>query len=118
VAGFIGSPAMNFFELVNKNNKLVSDQLPDIAFKKINGFSKVTAGIRPNDIKLKKSGNMNIDLIEELGGVTYLYLSGKDNLKLVVEHREKNIPKLNAKVGLKIKEEDLLYFDKETGKRI
>jgi len=25
---------------------------------------------------------------------------------------------LNAKVGLKIKEEDLLYFDKETGKRI
>ena len=61
---------------------------------------------------------MNIDLIEELGGVTYLYLSGEDNLKLVVEHREKDIPKLNAKVGLKIKEEDLLYFDKETGKRI
>ncbi|EAU52829.1 ABC transporter, nucleotide binding/ATPase protein (sugar) [Rhodobacterales bacterium HTCC2255] len=118
VAGFIGSPAMNFFELTNKNDTLVSNQFPDIALKKINGFSKVTAGIRPNDIKLKKSGNMNIDLIEELGGVTYLYLSGKDNLKLVVEHREKNIPKLNAKVGLKIKEEDLLYFDKETGKRI
>lgn len=118
VAGFIGSPAMNFFELTNKNDTLVSNQFPDIAFKKIYGFSKVTAGIRPNDIKLKKSGNMNIDLIEELGGVTYLYLSGKDNLKLVVEHREKNIPKLNAKVGLKIKEEDLLYFDKETGKRI
>ena len=118
VAGFIGSPAMNFFELTNKNDTLVSNQFPDIAFKKINGFSKVIAGIRPNDIKLKKSGNMNIDLIEELGGVTYLYLSGKDNLKLVVEHREKNIPKLNAKVGLKIKEEDLLYFDKETGKRI
>ena len=118
VAGFIGSPAMNFFELTNKNDTLVSNQFPDIAFKKINGFSKVTAGIRPNDIKLKKSGNMNIDLIEELGGVTYLYLSGEDNLKLVVEHREKNIPKLNAKVGLKIKEEDLLYFDKETGKRI
>ncbi|MDB9892640.1 sn-glycerol-3-phosphate ABC transporter ATP-binding protein UgpC [Amylibacter sp.] len=118
VAGFIGSPAMNFFELTNKNDTLVSNQFPDIAFKKINSFSKVIAGIRPNDIKLKKSGNMNIDLIEELGGVTYLYLSGKDNLKLVVEHREKNIPKLNAKVGLKIKEEDLLYFDKETGKRI
>ncbi|MDA9894455.1 sn-glycerol-3-phosphate ABC transporter ATP-binding protein UgpC [Amylibacter sp.] len=118
VAGFIGSPAMNFFELTNKNDTLVSNQFSDIAFKKISGFSKVTAGIRPNDIKLKKSGNMNIDLIEELGGVTYLYLSGKDNLKLVVEHREKNIPKLNAKVGLKIKEEDLLYFDKETGKRI
>ncbi|MDA9369989.1 sn-glycerol-3-phosphate ABC transporter ATP-binding protein UgpC [Amylibacter sp.] len=118
VAGFIGSPAMNFFELTNKNDTLVSNQFPDIAFKKINDFSKVIAGIRPNDIKLKKSGNMNIDLIEELGGVTYLYLSGKDNLKLVVEHREKNIPKLNAKVGLKIKEEDLLYFDKETGKRI
>ena len=118
VAGFIGSPAMNFFELTNKNDTLVSNQFPDIAFKKIKGFSKVIAGIRPNDIKLKKSGNMNIDLIEELGGVTYLYLSGKDNLKLVVEHREKNIPKLNAKVGLKIKEEDLLYFDKETGKRI
>ena len=118
VAGFIGSPAMNFFELTNKNDTLVSNQFPDIAFKKINSSSKVTAGIRPNDIKLKKSGNMNIDLIEELGGVTYLYLSGKDNLKLVVEHREKNIPKLNAKVGLKIKEEDLLYFDKETGKRI
>ncbi|MDB4045641.1 sn-glycerol-3-phosphate ABC transporter ATP-binding protein UgpC [Amylibacter sp.] len=118
VAGFIGSPAMNFFELTNKNDTLVSNQFPDIAFKKINGFSKVIAGIRPNDIKLKKSGNMNIDLIEELGGVTYLYLSGKDNLKLVVEHREKNIPKLNAKVSLKIKEEDLLYFDKETGKRI
>lgn len=118
VAGFIGSPAMNFFELTNKNDTLVSNQFPDITFKKINDFSKVIAGIRPNDIKLKKSGNMNIDLIEELGGVTYLYLSGKDNLKLVVEHREKNIPKLNAKVGLKIKEEDLLYFDKETGKRI
>ena len=118
VAGFIGSPAMNFFELVNKNNKLVSDQLPDIAFKKVNDSKNITAGIRPNDIKLKKSGNMNVDLIEELGGVTYLYLSGHDNLKLVVEHRDKNIPKLNSKVGLKIKEDDLLYFDTESGKRI
>jgi lactose/L-arabinose transport system ATP-binding protein len=118
VAGFIGSPAMNFFELVNKNNKLLSDQLPDIAFKKVNDSKNITAGIRPNDIKLKKSGNMNVDLIEELGGVTYLYLSGLDNLKLVVEHRDKNIPKLNSKVGLKIKEDDLLYFDTESGKRI
>ena len=118
VAGFIGSPAMNFFELTNKNGKLVSDQFSDIEFKEINGFQNITAGIRPNDIKLKKSGNMNIDLIEELGGVTYLYLSSPNDLKLVVEHRDKTIPKLNSKVGLKIQEGDLLYFDTDSGKRI
>ena len=118
VAGFIGSPAMNFFELDNKNGSLFSDQFPNIEFKNFQTDSIVIAGIRPNDIKLKKTGNINIDLIEELGGVTYLYLSGKNNLKIVVEHRNKVIPKLNTKVGLEIKESDLLYFDSKTGNRI
>ena len=118
VAGFIGSPAMNFFELNNKNGSLFSDQFPNIEFKNFQTDSIVIAGIRPNDIKLKKTGNINIDLIEELGGVTYLYLSGKNNLKIVVEHRNKVIPKLNTKVGLEIKESDLLYFDSKTGNRI
>lgn len=118
VAGFIGSPAMNFFNLERKDGNLISSQLTSLKIKNLKSNNEIIAGIRPNDIKLKKTGDMNIDLVEELGGVTYLYLSGKNNLKLVVEYRDKIIPKINAKVGLQIKEADLLYFDKKSGSRI
>jgi len=54
VAGFIGSPAMNFFNLERKDGNLISSQLTSLKIKNLKSNNEIIAGIRPNDIKLKK----------------------------------------------------------------
>ena len=65
VAGFIGSPAMNFFNLERKDGNLISSQLTILKIKNLKSNNEIIAGIRPNDIKFKKTGDMNIDLVLE-----------------------------------------------------
>ena len=55
VAGFIGSPAMNFFNLERKDGNLISSQLTSLKIKNLKSNNEIIAGIRPNDIKLKKT---------------------------------------------------------------
>ncbi|MBX2886855.1 MAG: sn-glycerol-3-phosphate ABC transporter ATP-binding protein UgpC [Granulosicoccus sp.] len=93
VAGFIGSPRMNFMEgtilsqrhgestvTLGDGNELT---LPLDTSRKANG-SKVTLGVRPEDL-VGDAGNcqlpMQVDVAERLGGTTYLYgkCGGLDN---------------------------------------
>jgi lactose/L-arabinose transport system ATP-binding protein len=99
VAGFIGSPRMNFIEGVVKaaNGKQVTvgldilnridldvdvrDQLPDIG-------SEILVGIRPEHfIHNKHSENQivgEVTFVEQLGGVSYLYIDDAD-IRLTIE---------------------------------
>lgn len=81
VAGFIGSPPMNFITGVIKKqaNRIVFENA-DIRLKLNNNFSNyigkdITIGIRPTDFSTKKGSAIKImiDVVEPLGSEHYIY---------------------------------------------
>jgi len=94
VAGFIGSPPMNFFEgeLKSENGKLVFDEgnmkvsVPDDMARKLEAakIQKAAFGIRPEDIYDPSHGkslqhtvpvSARVEIMEPMGSETYLYLT-------------------------------------------
>ncbi len=79
VAGFIGSPAMNLFtaDLVEGGLKFgTAIAALDRATLGATNNTKVTIGVRPEDVKVSTSGEglkVEVDLVEELGADGYLY---------------------------------------------
>lgn len=67
VAGFIGSPQMNFYDVeIAKGNLVFADgtqiPMPENIIGKLKGYSKVTMGIRGEDIKFDEA---NLDVYKE-----------------------------------------------------
>jgi multiple sugar transport system ATP-binding protein len=84
VAGFIGSPSMNFLNVTVSDGclnheafayevpPLIDDSLPSVD-------ERVTLGIRPEDIELSENGTENdvratVKVVEPMGEVSYVYL--------------------------------------------
>lgn len=137
VAGFIGSPQMNFIDAEIKvkdgNTYLEFDggsvKLPEGKVKKLKetGFSgsKVILGIRPEDIhddemflsSVDDEIDAHVDFLEPLGAETYLYLIvGSKNIIARVN------PRTTAKIGMGVKigfdPTKIHLFDPETEKTI
>ena len=123
VAGFIGSPGMNFLDAVAAGSKVrvaalgdmeipADVQLPDEG-------EKVVIGIRPQVLCISPGGSgLTIDITERLGSVAYDYLATPTGEKLVVERKENEA--LGAGVGVTVdfSQEDILFFDAHTGIRL
>jgi multiple sugar transport system ATP-binding protein len=134
VAGFIGSPQMNFIDakLAEKNGKVIvafgddTIVLPDDKAKivKDQGYigKDVIFGIRPEDlddnadfITEHKDAVMqaNVEVTELMGADTYLYLSkGKNSLTVRVNGTSK--AKAGDKITIALDENRVHIFDKET----
>jgi multiple sugar transport system ATP-binding protein len=131
VAGFIGSPAMNFFDvkpeeeqLIFKNKKLslpIIDKYKDI-LKKIN--KEVVLGIRPEDLYIKQKGKnyfpMEVDLevVETMGDEIIIYLkAGQDS---IVCKTTEYYPELENKKSLTIfiNMDKAHFFDIDSGKAL
>ena len=119
VAGFIGSPAMNFLEVPISSTAVkfpgVTGLKPSTALKK---HKKATLGIRPEHLSVKAKGDWAVNLIEELGGVSYLYLTGPNGERVTAESREHGKHKKGDKLGLDFKMAQAHFFDVKTGIRI
>ena len=87
VAGFIGDPSMNFFEMAVDDETLVVDRFeyplkPDQQ-EAIAGNSDVVFGIRPEDIRIKEPGGLNdkyqfevtVDVVEPRGDENTIHLT-------------------------------------------
>ncbi len=122
VAGFIGSPAMNFF------NARIADGLVDIpAFgRKVaintslpHDGQAITIGIRPEHLRVDPQGETHkVDLVESLGGVSYLYLVSKTGERSIVEDRGTQERPPGDRVGLQFKPDAAFAFDTKTGLRL
>ena len=131
VAGFIGSPPMNFIdvELVKEGSgyfiktSALKLKMQDDKYKKINDYEgkKVTFGFRPSDlidesISKEKEGRLiraKVEVIEPLGSEIFLYLSaGDDNFVARVPHQYKT--EIGAMVGFVVDIEKSHLFDIET----
>lgn len=122
VAGFIGSPAMNFLECDVADGALTHPALSSPILSPVKlptNMSRVTLGIRPEHIELDTTvDQLKIELTEALGGVSYCYLATAGGDKLVVEERGDARSREGDTVGLKIPAERVLLFDPKTGLRI
>lgn len=121
VAGFIGSPAMNFFSANARNGTvqvpaLGGAQMP--APGSLGGDGSVTVGLRPNLMRLAEGDSHVVDLSEQLGGVAYHYLSSPDGARVIVEAHDQNAPKPGSRVGLTFDACDALFFDAKTDARL
>ena len=120
VAGFIGSPQMNFIEGELKNKKLKT-QAFEIAGIKSDFNGKVILGIRPEHMVQAYNGliKLNVDLVEKLGSDNLVYgeIKGKKDLLC---YRTPGNEKINSgsKLALNIQDNKLYIFNKKTGKRI
>ncbi|MCR9239210.1 MAG: sn-glycerol-3-phosphate ABC transporter ATP-binding protein UgpC [Alphaproteobacteria bacterium] len=116
VAGFIGSPAMNFIDATVQNGTVITpsgailgpapDSLPD--------GSAVTAGIRPEDIFLSDSGaETTVGLIEPTGAETQLTLR-MDGASLVMTTRDRVTLSPGDAVHIRVTEGKLRLFDTQS----
>ena len=119
VAGFIGSPQMNFLEAKLNNNTISTDSfiIPNFLCD-FNG--EVILGIRPEHLSPSKKGEikMSVDLVERLGSDNLIY--GEINGKNDFCYRSSGNVSVNLgeQLSLNIVENKFYVFDKITNKRI
>ncbi|WP_171173262.1 ABC transporter ATP-binding protein [Ruegeria sp. HKCCD8929] len=122
VAGFIGSPSMNFLDCDVADGALVHPALTQPFKPSIDlpsGATKVTLGIRPEHIEIDRAANnLSVELTEALGGVSYTYVSASNGDRMIVEEREDERSTTGESVGMTFRPDRALLFDVETGQRL
>ncbi|WP_170349901.1 ABC transporter ATP-binding protein [Ruegeria atlantica] len=121
VAGFIGSPAMNFLECDFADGKVSHPALSaplEVTANVPAGLNKVTLGIRPEHIEVDRAAETcAVDLTEALGGVSYTYLLTPNGDKLIIEEREDQRSRQGERIGITVRSDRAMLFDPETGQR-
>jgi ABC-type sugar transport system ATPase subunit len=132
VAGFIGSPAMNFFKATvqAKSASGVTLAGPGVpAFALGSGAfapavgAEVTIGVRPEHLgapaddasRFRVAGA--VELVERLGETSYAYVRAAEGVALVAETRGREAPRAGEPIGLAAAERDLHVFDAQ-GERV
>jgi len=132
VAGFIGSPPMNFFEsvLTGSAEAMYLDagtlkvKVPDMFRKDLQSSlnKEVVFGIRPehisdaqfsNTVGTENTAQVNVEVVEPMGSEVYIYLSsGKHSFISRVDSRTRVRP--NDQITVAFEMEHLHVFDKAT----
>ncbi|NSX54107.1 ABC transporter ATP-binding protein [Parasulfitobacter algicola] len=121
VAGFIGSPAMNFVNGHVQGGAVVVpglDQTVQMDLTLPDDGTAITLGIRPEHIEIIAGSTHKVELTEALGGVSYAYLVASTGEKLIVEERGDERSKIGDMVGLKYDPIRAMLFHAETEARI
>ena len=136
VAGFIGSPPMNFIEgeIITKDNSLYFNEgtfqvkINEEMYDKLKDYrnKEVCFGIRPEDIHDKLfipeapkevTVQATVEVVEPMGSETILYLNtGKSSFTAKVSSKEQ--PEVNQKVELVFDMSKVHFFDNETEETI
>ncbi|WP_417828638.1 sn-glycerol-3-phosphate import ATP-binding protein UgpC [Thalassospira sp.] len=126
VAGFIGSPAMNFLKgkvSDDKKHVTVGDGVMLDLDHDIDPGREVTVGIRPEHLDLLEGGegriNAGVRMVESLGAETLVYLdfgANADNVTLRLQGTHQF--KKDEKLSLSVPADKIHLFDIESGKRL
>ena len=120
VAGFIGSPAMNFMAGTGADGAVRVaglDATFDPGLPLADG-RRVDVGIRPEHLAVTGDGPLRVDLVEHLGGVSYVYLTTPSDERLVAEAKEARAVPVGAMVGIAAAGNPVYLFDPESGQRL
>ena len=131
VAGFIGSPAMNFingkivqsdklyFVIDNLNIKLA---LETMSSRKLQQYrdKEITIGIRPEDILLSSEKSIagdisvQVEVVEPMGNETLLYFTLQET-QMIARGNPNQQYKSGNNYSMQIKKDKIYFFDKESG---
>jgi len=121
VAGFIGSPTMNFIDgtaMKGGKVKLADGSALDVDAKGLKDGQSVTLGIRPEHLQLTKKGVAGeVLVVEPLGMTTQVAIKALGQL-LTLMAMERTSLTPGEKVALAVEPARVHVFDKTTGKRI
>ena len=123
VAGFIGSPAMNFLKGRVEDNKIFLSAIsptpiePDVALP--SDLCEILVGIRPQNLSIDKAGNgLIVSVHERLGGVNYSYLMAPTGERIIVESKGDVALPMGSDVAVRFDPNQLLFFDPKTEQRL
>lgn len=122
VAGFIGSPAMNFLDGTVVEGGIYVNALKSVIPTEVSSLATdqaVTVGLRPEHLVIDRSGGaLRVDLTESLGGVSYAYLVADTGERLVVEERGDERAQEGQQVALNFDASRMYLFDTQSEMRI
>ena len=122
VAGFIGSPAMNFVSGTVKGGAIEVPGMGQNVSPEITMPSEgtdVIVGLRPEHATIDPNGDTyTVELTEALGGVSYAYLTAKTGEKLIIEERGDTRSSIGDTVGLSFEMRRIYVFNAATEERI
>ena len=120
VAGFIGSPSMNFFNGELKNGDFLSEECEFSGLGK-DSFNNVVLGVRPEDMEIVSDNNFQFEAkiysIELTGDQTIVSLKIGSNLITMKEDKDYE-NELDQIVKIKLNIEKIFLFDSNSGNRI
>ena len=127
VAGFIGSPSMQFLSgtVISSNNESVSVEIKDVSpnvievacdGRNVNPGDKLDIGIRPEDLGTKKGLSLPsitglTSAVEYMGTTSFWYGTTKDNQSLIAQLGREEYVELDTEVTLKFDPAHLYLFD-------
>ncbi|MDD3050930.1 MAG: sn-glycerol-3-phosphate ABC transporter ATP-binding protein UgpC [Candidatus Cloacimonetes bacterium] len=128
VAGFIGSPSMNFVEgkLIKENGLFfvapnVKIDLPEKFNNHADPFinREVVLGIRPEHISLSKELDLRaeVEVVEPMGNEIFIYCK-MNNQKLLARVSTREIPQSGEIIFFKVEKDNIHIFDKQSEKTI
>jgi multiple sugar transport system ATP-binding protein len=125
VAGFMGSPAMNLLEVPQMDGGV---QLGDTVWPVERSVlaaasgSKVTLGVRPEDLEIAEHGlAVTVEVVEELGADAYIYgtlRTDETDMPVIARADGRRPPEKGAVIHLAPKEAHVHLFDIESGLRL
>ena len=140
VAGFIGTPQMNFFDgritpdgkVMFANNQQITLSPEILAIydeKKIGDGLDITLGVRPGDIKVLDSADgacvkARVEVVEALGNETIVYSNmdldaegsiEKSPTSIIVSAKMKKNPERKSEIYLGFDEESIHIFERSSG---
>tara|TARA_Y100000385_G_scaffold275276_1_gene319457 strand:- start:84 stop:1139 length:1056 start_codon:yes stop_codon:yes gene_type:complete len=121
VAGFIGSPSMNFLNgTASRRGATINATGQYIASGITPDSGEVIVGLRPQKITLAKdeNGPLTVALTEQLGGVSYTYAKATTGERIVVEIRGSDTLKAGTKVSMAFDQSDAYFFGAQTEQRL
>jgi len=124
VAGFIGSPAMNFVPATAGEGGKIVLEIPGkpsiLVTQAVQAGRKVLAGMRPEHLRVAHDGaegfELPVTMIESTGSLTYLTLGSDPEISVVEQGRERVRPGDTMRLAI---DPGLVHlFDPESGRRI
>jgi sn-glycerol 3-phosphate transport system ATP-binding protein/multiple sugar transport system ATP-binding protein len=123
VAGFLGSPTMNFLPLEKSDGALVGEgaKLPLAAGRELEG-DRVIAGIRPHDVRFESgpaSITLSVEVLERMGFEAYVH--GRVGGAPFVARAESEVAEkleVGEEIELTVSADRVHLFDPDTGRAI
>ncbi|ESP89833.1 ABC transporter ATP-binding protein [Candidatus Halobonum tyrrellensis] len=123
VAGFIGEPSMNFFDVEYEGGRLVNESLDyplsDSLQSDIGNADRLVLGIRPEDAVVANAPDDHsvvgsVTVVEPLGSVNYVH-TDVEGEEQIIEVDGNQYADEGQRIAIRLPEENIHLFDADTG---